>query len=631
MILDFGQVLLNRYRVDKFLGRGGMADVYRVWDNQRITWLAIKLLHADLAQDPHFIRRFRREADYLSRLQHPNVVRFYGIEQTDQLAFIVMDYIEGTTLQAEITHWSESKFSSNKVMSIMTPVCSALQYAHNEGIVHCDVKPANIMRDKFGVYLLADFGISRQLDLASATMSGWGSAYYMSPELIKGQEPVPGTDIYAMGVILYNLLTCGDYPFTGEIAPISGSTREKILWEHVNQTPPELPKIISGVPSGLEKCVLRCLEKNPGRRYANAHELLEELRYIMDGGAEVNGKSLTDDSHDQIASLERTIIEPPELPKTSGGLQQPELNKHTLKKHRFWFLIPFAVILIILLAYLSLVNPLSGFKSTFLFVDTSPSVTIKFLAMATQTSTITPAPPLPPFCRNFGQVWISPVDGMHLACVPSGSYMMGTEEGEGDETPEHQVYLDSYWMDRTEVTNAQFALFVSETGYARSASSSRGWGDHPVIFVNYQDAAAYCRWAGRRLPTEAEWEFAARGEEEREYPWGDATSANCLLANYQGCEPNEIVAVASYANGASPFGIFDLAGNVWEWTADWYSQNYYELSPARSPQGPLTGTHRVVRGGAWDSDKWDLHSWNRVALDPRDEANNLGFRCVVSH
>jgi eukaryotic-like serine/threonine-protein kinase len=201
MSLQIGQLLLNRYRVDQFIGRGGMAEVYRVWDNLRMAWLAIKLLHADLAQDPNFLRRFRKEAENLARLQHPNIVRFYGMEQDGLLAFILMDFVDGATLQASIALQAGTSFPPQQVLSLMQPVCSALHYAHNEGIVHCDVKPANIMIHRTGMVMLADFGISRQLDAASATMTGWGTAYYMAPEQAQGLEPCPGTDIYALGVV----------------------------------------------------------------------------------------------------------------------------------------------------------------------------------------------------------------------------------------------------------------------------------------------------------------------------------------------------------------------------------------------------------------------------------------------
>ena len=162
-----GSIILNRYRVDEFVGKGGMADVYKVWDNQRAADLAMKVLHADLAEDKVFLRRFKREAQTLSKLQHPNIVRFYGLEQTDDFSFILMDYIDGVTLRTEMD-CAKSAFTLERVLEIMKPVCSALHYAHVQGIVHCDIKPANIMLHKNGWVLLSDFGIARMTESAAA-------------------------------------------------------------------------------------------------------------------------------------------------------------------------------------------------------------------------------------------------------------------------------------------------------------------------------------------------------------------------------------------------------------------------------------------------------------------------------
>src|SRR3990172_5804367 len=144
-----GQVISERYRVDAFLGKGGMAEVYKVWDQKRSVHLAMKILHADLAEDKIFLRRFKREAQTLAKLQHPNIVRFYGLEQADGFVFILMEYVEGTTLRKEIFE-TDKPLTMHRILQVMRPVCAALNYAHKSGFVHCDVKPANIMLHKNG-------------------------------------------------------------------------------------------------------------------------------------------------------------------------------------------------------------------------------------------------------------------------------------------------------------------------------------------------------------------------------------------------------------------------------------------------------------------------------------------------
>ena len=233
------------------------------------------------------------------------------------------------------------------------------------------------------------------------------------------------------------------------------------------------------------------------------------------------------------------------------------------------------------------------------------------------------------------------------------------------------MYLDGYWIDRTEVTNKQFARFVEATGHRTTAEvEGCGWGatgegwkcidgadwrhpngpstsideqmDHPVVQVSWDDAVAYCQWAGKRLPTEAEWEKAARGSDGRTYPWGYAFDGSKLNFCDTNCEFDwkddgaddgyaRTAPVGSYPAGASPYGAQDVAGNVWEWVADWYDSGYYsESSATRNPTGPASGDGRVLRGGSWDNDVNHARSANRSRIDPVNRNNNNGFRCCVS-
>jgi len=271
-----GQLISKRYLVDDFLGKGGMAEVYKVWDQKRSAHLAMKILHADLAEDKVFLRRFRREAQTLAKLQHPNIVRFYGLEQDDDLVYILMDYVEGTTLRKEIFQ-SKGPFSNKRILEIMRPVCAALSYAHSSGFVHCDVKPANIMISKNGAIYVSDFGIARMSEAATMTMVGAGTPAYMAPEQARGENPIPQSDIYSLGVILYELFTGGERPFIGENARITGSTGEKIRWEQVNLQAPNPGKFNPNLHPSLSNLVIKCLNKNPQSRYENPLDLVDGI------------------------------------------------------------------------------------------------------------------------------------------------------------------------------------------------------------------------------------------------------------------------------------------------------------------------------------------------------------------
>jgi formylglycine-generating enzyme required for sulfatase activity len=226
---------------------------------------------------------------------------------------------------------------------------------------------------------------------------------------------------------------------------------------------------------------------------------------------------------------------------------------------------------------------------------------------------------------------VSEVDGMVMVYVPEGSFLMGSDEGDGDESPEHEVYLDGFWIDQTEVTNAMYAHCVDYGACERPNPSSSYYGnssydEYPVIHVDWYQAQDYCQWAGRRLPTEAEWEKAARGDDGRIYPWGDE-SPSCNLANYSECAW-DTERVGSYAVGASPYGALDMAGNVWEWVADWYDSDYYDNSPSENPTGPSSGEGRVLRSGGWSTNPDLGRASNRNWSIPAGSMMGYGFRCA---
>ena len=275
-----GTTLLNRFHVDAYLGRGGMADVYRVYDKQRAVYLAMKLLREDLAEDKIFLRRFHREGQNLARLQHPHIVRFYGLEQDGDLAFMLLDYVEGTTLRKEIFH-AMGPIPGERITEVFRPVSSALHYAHHMGVVHCDVKPSNIMQHKNGTILLSDFGIARLTESATMTMVGIGTPAYMAPEQVIGETPSPPTDIYSLGVVLYEMLTGGERPFTGDQASATGTTAEKVRWEHLHLSPPSPRKYSPSISHEIEAVVMICLEKKPSRRYPDTLTFLEDLENAL--------------------------------------------------------------------------------------------------------------------------------------------------------------------------------------------------------------------------------------------------------------------------------------------------------------------------------------------------------------
>jgi len=237
---------------------------------------------------------------------------------------------------------------------------------------------------------------------------------------------------------------------------------------------------------------------------------------------------------------------------------------------------------------------------------------------------VTPAPPQP------GAARVNPKDGAAMVWVPAGEFLMGStdadNEADTDEKPQHKVYLDGYWIYKTEVTVAQYRKFCQATGRQMPPEPEWKWQDtHPIVNVTWDDAAAYAQWAGAALPTEAQWEKAARGPDGRLYPWGNDWDGAKCVSNTQSTKP-----VGGMPADASPYGCLDMAGNVWEWCADWYEGYYYRNATSRNPTGPATGTMRVLRGGSWNYTRPDIfRAALRDRFTPSYRYNNYGFRCVL--
>jgi formylglycine-generating enzyme required for sulfatase activity len=299
------------------------------------------------------------------------------------------------------------------------------------------------------------------------------------------------------------------------------------------------------------------------------------------------------------------------------------------------------------------------------------STAVRMTAPPTASRTPKPATLSPTAIPTMAPVAVEtrtrPQDGMVMLFIPAGEFLMGsTGSAAANEKPQHAVYLDAFWIDRTEVTVSQFRSFVQQTGYLTRAEtrgrayawveSAKEWQEvtgadwlhpfgpessvedsHPVVQVSWFDAEAYCAWAASSLPTEAQWEKAARGTDGRSYPWGSAFDGSRVNYCDAGCAGGDTAfedgyrftaPVGSYPAGASPYGALDMAGNVWEWVADRYDNGYYAVSPARNPAGPASGSSRVLRGGSWNHDRSGMRTAYRLDSSPAFSVDNFGFRCA---
>ncbi len=304
-----GQVLNDRYQIDESIGSGGMALVFRGQDLLLGRKVAIKVLRPQFVSDADFIRRFQREARSAASLNHPNIVNVYDIGQDGDVYYLVMENIEGINLKEKII--KDGPLPLEQALTIMEQICQALAAAHRNDIIHCDIKPHNILLNEEGIIKVTDFGIARAMSSGTMTYSDTvvGSAPYISPEQAKGENITPSSDIYSLGVVAYEIFA-GCPPFKGE-SPIT------IALKHIRETPEPVSRFNPSLPSFIEQIVMQALEKTPEERYENAEEILKDIREALDL---ITSGALQENNHYVDAPTQ-------EIPRLKGNEEIEEISK----------------------------------------------------------------------------------------------------------------------------------------------------------------------------------------------------------------------------------------------------------------------------------------------------------------
>jgi serine/threonine-protein kinase len=576
--------MVGAYLIDKKVGQGGMATVYRAFDVSKQRVVALKTLRRKFSSSSKALARFDREFLALESLDHPNIVRVLdkGVEAGTN--YFVMEYVDGASLSRLLRY---RKLTLNTKAQILLQAAAALEYAHRRGIVHRDVKPDNVLIDRTGRAKIADFGIAQitkaDLPLTSLTVvsSFMGTADYMAPEQRVDAKSVDHrADIFSFGVMLYET-------FTGRL-PIGNFSLP-------SQLNPELSKRMDGI-------ILRALRQNPAERYQGMAELAADLEREI-----------------RLSALGR-------LKARLSLILQTESWKKLFSARTIG---AFSVLAIIVAGLVWLYSASSRPSAP----PSQPEVPETDTRRSTPPTVTPPVPgSLPPQ---------PPGTPKNMIYIPAGEFTMGSNTEMSNERPKRRVYLDRYHIDIYEVTNEEYKRFVDATGHPapyvnafwaepfnwHNRTYPPGKGDHPVVLVNWYDATAYAKWANARLPSEAEWENAARGPEGAIWPWGNNwDSARC---NTKESSLNSTQPVYFFPDGRSPFGCYNMAGNVMEWTADWYAEDYYRRAPSRNPTGPLTGLFKVARGGGWDSSiSLYARAGYRHYFPPDTKSAGIGFRCV---
>ena len=588
MTLATGTTLLNRYRIVKLVGQGGFGAVYRGWDTALSRAVAVK---ENIDTGPESQRQFEREAKLLANLRHANLPTVFDHFVLPDGQFLIMEYVEGKSLH-EMLIERGGPLEEADVVEWARQVCDALTYLHTHTppIIHRDIKPENIIITADDRAVLVDFGISKLYDPGKGTTVGAKAitpGYSPLEQYGRGRTDAR-SDVYSLGATLYSLLT--------------------------DKLPPEAPDLSSGAdvlmpprevnPAVSEKAsaaVVAAMTPAISQRLVSAAALSHML---LTGGA----------------STSPPVAVP--APLGAAASSSGKVRRWKLLSLLGW--VSGAVALLSLAIWAVLMFRGENGESV--------QETVEATAARTVVATATQQPATPDVVFRSGV-------RVERLIVPAGSFRMGSEMfGQLNEQPIRVIELPGFWIDRTEVTNQQYRRCIGQSKCVQPAKSSVGgminyfhnpaYNLFPVIGVTWDDANNFCRWADGRLPTEAEWEYVGRGRNVVHWPWGNSwPQASTESANLKWKDAtfrvNHPIRVGQRALDESWIGAMDMAGNVREWVNDWY--RYYEEG---WPEGPESGTARVVRGGSWHNSERDSHLSARGALPPDASRNYVGFRCA---
>ncbi|GAB4396531.1 MAG: hypothetical protein OHK0052_17930 [Anaerolineales bacterium] len=650
----------GKYQIKKLVGEGAFAHVYLAEYLPLHQQRALKILRKDGAgvgstEFDDYHQRFRQEAQLGAQHKTPYLVEVYDFIQSGDTLALAMAYAPNGNLAQRLE--GGKPLPLEDTLRITIEIARGLAVLHEHDIVHRDLKPSNILFDAEGRAQIADLGLAqsnagfsqRSVRSQDMPMPHPGTQAYMSPEQASSSAHlVPASDVYALGCILFEMLTGKVY-------------KNQRPGTHVHTLRPDTPEWLADL---LE----RMTAKNPEDRPWNGSEVLNLLNSKQMERATPPATVITPTPTRQAITPEPVQPLPQNVaaPKSSGGKMLWGVGAGVV-------------------GVLCIVGVLGAWLVTQLFNSndsqsafatqsassertqiaqsyqlteqakqlaqaanptTQPARTVIIEVTATPvpqaaqpqqpaaTNTSRPAPTVasnePPVCQRVGQTWTRPADGMTMVCVPAGEFLMGSSKTKDplaydDETPQHKVFLDAYWVDSTEVSNEMYQRCV-DIG-ACDAVQSGTQKALPVVNVSWQQAETYCIWAGGSLPTEAQWEKTARGTDGRFFPWGN-DAPNCTLSNFQDCLGG-VGDVNAQRAGASPYGALNMAGNVWEWVRDYYAAEYYVSSPSSNPTGPAPTDLYGTRGGSFASGEDKIRTAYRGKSKTYLVADYIGFRCIV--
>ena len=607
--------------VEDPLGEGGMATVYRVHSalTERLQ-AALKILKT--TSEPEDRARFVREAESLSALSHPGIVRVmaFGEDPVRDLPYLAMELAVGETLKSRL---QRGPLSPAEAVTAFAPLASALEHAHAHGIYHRDVKPANVVLCRDGTVKLVDFGIATNEDWDTLTTGGHlGTLPYLPPEIFRGERPDPkAIDVYGVGLMLYEALT-GTRPFQVSPGMTPAAVAAAIGTRKLQQQSFDLGE---GFPPALRGAVLQATHPLPAQRPTMRvlREAIDSLRAAISDRRGRVAPPLAptrkpDPAPPKVDDRTMRVPEPP-----GPAVDEGPRKRRPRGRGRTRGTLIAAGIAALLLAALVI-------------------ALVKRRPAAAPIAAATPPPVEHP--RRPGDVWTNAKDGLESVWIPPGKFSMGCTPGDDrcDPAllPSREITFDAgFWLARTEVTVGAYKAFARQTAtrLPEAPPFNEGWqkDDHPIVNVTWDDARAYCAWAGGRLPSEAEWEYAARGgHPDWFHPWGKESPA-CAPGSANGARFDDGAACRKAGTervgvyGANGFGLYDIAGNAWEWCADEWNANVSDApSDGSAFEEGSTASRRVLRGGSWINGAEYLRVSIRSRWFQSRGRDFVGFRCA---
>lgn len=652
---------LHHYRIEAVLGAGGFGITYKAVHEALQTRAAIKeyfpvewsyrdrdeinvlantqgaLPTSEAGQEACYawgLERFLNEARILAQVSHVGVVRVRDFFEANGTAYIVMDYEDGEPLSQFLQR--DKVLPEDRVRRLIGDVLPALEAVHAQGYLHRDLKPANLYYRSDGRTILIDFGAARQaLGRRSKSVTSVFSPGYSPIEqyLVDGKGYGPWTDIYALGAVLYHCVT--------GTAPIEAPAR--VLDDPLRPA----AEVAAGKYSPvLLRLIDRAMAVRPEKRFQTIAQMRTALEAPPDedGGVTVKLELPLRPDH-----LHRSG-EKPRLASVEPARQPPK--PPPLPKPRWldwrWGA---SVVAVVAMVAGGVAVWLKNLPSP---PEIPPTPPVKPVASEPPSvPPIKPAANLPPVKPQPGQVYTEPLTGMAFVWVPPGCFLMGSPETEKDRSANeipHQICLKGFWMGRTEATNAQYRRFDSSHDSGAYEAHNLNEPDQPVVRVGWQEAFAYADWLSEksglhfRLPTEAEWEYAARAGKTGSRYWGDDPNQACRYANIYDetarktkpfnwasypCEDGQVVVAPVGKYAANAFGVYDMLGNVAEWTCSEYDSTYAGGETRCADRTGTAGGRRVLRGGSWSDYPGLVRFAYRFPAAPEYRKFDLGFRLVL--